>query len=511
MRKPALREVFALIPRPGAILLLACLTAASVGPIPLLTRPARADVNREMAVAEVGPSTLTAADVLALADQLVLTDPSEDPLADRKRLLEPVVHARMMVIEAKARGLEDETLRRQLEGLERDRLVSEIERVEIRERIVVDESVISEGVQRSGLLLHLHHLETAAGSTADSLLARIAAGESFAELARAHSTEARSAADGGALPPVRWGTLPPDLEEVAYRLAPGEIAGPFPAREAWHLIRLDSVTHLAADPDSLRESVTRTYERARFNEGQIRLLDEMKERLHFAIDDSVIGLFLERMRQWKEDGASETATAPGRDRFGFSAEERVLAIFSYDLPDTSTTPGTSGASTSVTRTHGRFTIGDFSDYMADQPAGRVSQRSERQRVDRDLDQYFRRHAYSDLAEARGYRQLSGIEPELRYLRERSLIHRLYLAEVALPAPPTDEELHEYHAAHAERYRAADDTTRVLTFDAAREPVRADLIEAREAERFRSLIERLAERYPVTYHEDALMRLPLGRR
>lgn len=455
------------------------------------------DVNRETAVVEVGASTITAADILVHADRLVLREPAGDSLADRRRLIEPIVDGRLMVLEARARGLDDDTHRRQFERLERDRLVAELERVEIRERIVLDEPAIEEGTRRSGLVLHLHHIQTESEASAESLLARIAAGEPFAELARAHSTAGGSAA--GALPPVTWGQLPPELEEVAYHLAPGEIGGPIEAQGSWHLVRLDSLTATGADPDSLREGVIHALERARFNEGQIRLLAAMKEELHYAADDSVIALFLLRMNEWQDAGAPDSASTPGRDRFGFSASERALPIFTYDYPLDSP---------SGDRGHGEFTIGAYSDYMADQPAARVRTRTEGERVERDLDQYFRHHAYSELARARGYLVLYGIEPEVRRLRERALIGRLSFIEVNEKSPPTDEELREYHAAHRERYRAAADTTEVLPFDAVRERVESDLVAEREAARFDSLMSQLRERYPIVYHDEALLRLPL---
>ncbi len=460
----------------GTALVLLALAAAEAG-----------DVNEETVVVELGPQVLTAADILAHADRLAPAAPSGDPLADGKKLIEPVVQARLLVIEAVARGYDDERLRRQLDRLERDRLVAALEEVEIRDRLVLDEAAVATAVERRSRVLHLHYLATATRAGADSLLDRIRAGESFADLARAHSIDTRTSAAGGALDPVTWGTLPPALEEVAYALTPGALGGPFAYGDRWHVVRLDSVTPDPAPRDSLETLVRETLRDARFSRGQVAFLAAMKDSLHYAVDDSVVRVFLDRMAAWVAAGAPDSARTPGADRFGFGAGERALAIFTYD--------------------GGAFTIGDYADYMAGEPGANVRPRAERGRVDRDLDQYFRHHAYADLARERGYLELTGFARERARLRERVLIQRMYEAEVALPAPPDSTALRAFYEAHPERYRGSAGGA-PAPFPAVEADVRRDWVATREEERYADLIAELKRRYPIVYHDQALLRLPL---
>jgi hypothetical protein len=420
-------------------------------------------VNRETPVVEVGPDTLTAADILAQAGRLVAAEPSGDSLADWKRRIEPIVQARLLVLEARARGFEDDPLRRQLKRTERDLLVRELERVEIREKLVVDPAAVEEAVRRAGIVLHLRQLEAPTQAAAESLRARLVAGESTPDLTPAA---------------LRWGESWPALEEVAYGLKPGEIGGPVAAGESWRIVKLDSASIHVADPESLTTAVEGALETAAFNRGQVLFLDEMKTSLRYTVIESTVNLFLSRLTAWDSAGAPEAPRTPGADRFGFTAGDRARAMFTYE--------------------GGEFTIADFSDYMADQPAVRVRQRTERERVDRDLDQYFRHHAYADRARARGYLELSGLASELERARERALIHKLYTAQVALPAPPEDADLRAHHAAHPERFDRS--------FEDSRDQVQADLVALREEERYAALIVQLKGRYPITYHDDALRRL-----
>jgi len=68
--------------------------------------------------------------------------------------------------------------------------------------------------------------------------ARIEAGESFEELARANSDDKGSAARGGDLGWASPGTFVPAFEEVLARLQPQEISEPFQTPFGWHIVQL---------------------------------------------------------------------------------------------------------------------------------------------------------------------------------------------------------------------------------------------------------------------------------
>jgi peptidyl-prolyl cis-trans isomerase SurA len=67
---------------------------------------------------------------------------------------------------------------------------------------------------------------------------RIEGGADFGELARANSTDAVSAADGGDLGWVSPGDLVPQFEQVMNSLKPGEISEPFRTRYGWHIVQV---------------------------------------------------------------------------------------------------------------------------------------------------------------------------------------------------------------------------------------------------------------------------------
>ncbi len=73
----------------------------------------------------------------------------------------------------------------------------------------------------------------------ESLLDRIDQGESFADLARAHSDDPGSASRGGDLGWVNPGQLVPAFERTMDELPPGQISQPFQTQFGWHIVQVE--------------------------------------------------------------------------------------------------------------------------------------------------------------------------------------------------------------------------------------------------------------------------------
>ena len=68
---------------------------------------------------------------------------------------------------------------------------------------------------------------------------RIDSGESFSELAAAHSDDKGSAARGGELGWISPGMLVPEFEEQMSNLQPGQVSEPFQTRYGWHIVQVE--------------------------------------------------------------------------------------------------------------------------------------------------------------------------------------------------------------------------------------------------------------------------------
>ncbi len=96
-------------------------------------------------------------------------------------------------------------------------------------------------------------------ATGETLLARLAAGEDFSDLARQVS-QGPGAASGGDLGWVKKGTMPIDLERVAFALVGGQNSGLVRAKTGWIILKADERRSAKAPPiadvtEKIREKI----------------------------------------------------------------------------------------------------------------------------------------------------------------------------------------------------------------------------------------------------------------
>ncbi len=81
-----------------------------------------------------------------------------------------------------------------------------------------------------------------------ALIERLKAGEDFATLAKEHSADPGSAANGGDLGEVQRGVMVPAFEEAVYAQALNEIGEPVKTRFGFHIIRVDAINAAVQQP-----------------------------------------------------------------------------------------------------------------------------------------------------------------------------------------------------------------------------------------------------------------------
>jgi peptidyl-prolyl cis-trans isomerase SurA len=119
----------------------------------------------------------------------------------------------------------------------------------------------------------------------------LASGADFAELARRNSGDPGSAARGGDLgwfTRRRW--IQP-FDEVAMSLSPGQVSGIVRTIYGYHLIKCYG-SKLPKTFEEAREDLQRVYQQTRFQEDFSRYVAHLKRETAFALDDSVLSLFV---------------------------------------------------------------------------------------------------------------------------------------------------------------------------------------------------------------------------
>lgn len=125
--------------------------------------------------------------------------------------------------------------------------------------------------------------EEAAKAKADDLHKQIAAGADFAELAKAHSDDKGSGANGGSLGEFGRGQMVPEFENAVFAAKSGELTPVVRTQFGYHVIRVDSKT--AVPFEQVREQI----------EGQIRqeklqtTIEALQTKVGATFDDTYFG------------------------------------------------------------------------------------------------------------------------------------------------------------------------------------------------------------------------------
>ena len=86
----------------------------------------------------------------------------------------------------------------------------------------------------------LRHILLANAEEGAALLKRIKSGANFAAMAREHSLDQDTAANGGALPPLLRGEVLPELEDAAFKMRVGETIGLVQSKFGYHILKKES-------------------------------------------------------------------------------------------------------------------------------------------------------------------------------------------------------------------------------------------------------------------------------
>jgi len=118
--------------------------------------------------------------------------------------------------------------------------------------------------------------EAAAQLTLSEVQAKIAAGESFEELAKTYSKDPGSAPSGGDLGTFSQGMMVPEFDEAVFSMKVGEVSQPIKTEFGYHLIKLVGISPKKAQPfESVKAEVTQQYKMQEAERKYFELLEQL--------------------------------------------------------------------------------------------------------------------------------------------------------------------------------------------------------------------------------------------
>lgn len=119
---------------------------------------------------------------------------------------------------------------------------------------------------------------------AESLLAQIKRGKAFDELARQHSDDSVTRADGGDLGFFGRGTLPANVENVVFQMKKGEVSGPLRTSRGFHLIQVTERKESEARPyEEVRKELKQQLQQEKQQRATEAWLRELRKKAHVEI------------------------------------------------------------------------------------------------------------------------------------------------------------------------------------------------------------------------------------
>jgi peptidyl-prolyl cis-trans isomerase C len=197
-------------------------------------------------IAVVNGKPVPSARLTALKQQL---ERAGRPVNDEMlaQLKDEIVAREIFMQEAKKRGLDaSDEYKNQLELARQTILIRELFADHQKKNPVTDAEIQAEYdkfvAANGGKEYHTRHILVDSEAQAQSLIAEIKKGAKFEELAKKHSKDPGSGANGGDLDWANASSYVPEFSNAMVKLGKGEMAdAPVKSQFGWHIIRVDDV------------------------------------------------------------------------------------------------------------------------------------------------------------------------------------------------------------------------------------------------------------------------------
>ena len=169
--------------------------------------------------------------------------------------------------------------------------------------------------------------EAAAQTILAEVQAKIAAGESFEELAKIYSKDPGSAPSGGDLGSFEQGMMVPEFDEAVFSMEVGQVSQPVKTDFGYHLIKLEGIDAKQVEAlDAVKAEVTQQYKMQEAERQYFELLEQLNTIAYEQSDSlepaaDAIGLKVQTSEMFSRDGGPGDILSNGKVQLAaFSGE-----------------------------------------------------------------------------------------------------------------------------------------------------------------------------------------------
>lgn len=148
-------------------------------------------------------------------------------------------------------------------------------------QIKVTDSEVDDYLAKHPAEVEVRHVLLSSSDKAEAVAKRLRSGANFAKVAAEESLDATTAAQGGKFPPLMYGEVIPELEEVVFRMRVGEIGGPLKSKFGYHVVKKESERRLPPQSPETRERVARLLEKQKLD----RYLQQVQDKFPVEVVD----------------------------------------------------------------------------------------------------------------------------------------------------------------------------------------------------------------------------------
>jgi parvulin-like peptidyl-prolyl isomerase len=245
--------------------------------------------NGEKIVAKVGSEKITDSYVRQKLEEIAPN--AQNYLATkagRKQFLDVLINEKLMILAArKSATAKSEDYKKRVDAMEadlkskldyyKDYMLAKMWVEELRkDTIRVSDEEVAAYYEKTPYEVVVEHIVTPTYDEAEILIKKIKSGADFAKTAKDNSLDK----DNVRLPPVMYGEFVPELEEMAFKMRPGEIQGVVKTGLGYHILKKISQTKRPFE--QVKERIRRIVEKKKFDaylaqfqkKAKVEVLDE---------------------------------------------------------------------------------------------------------------------------------------------------------------------------------------------------------------------------------------------